>query len=62
MNCRKCHKELPLAIERLGKDLCYLCYQKDLRKRKWYREQEKQDIKKALEKDGRYEDEFIIIN
>ena len=46
MNCIKCNKQLPWAIERLGKDLCYKCWEKVKRTRKWYR----------------YEDEFIIIH
>jgi len=62
MKCRKCGATLPWAIEKLGKDLCYLCYQKDLRTRKWYIKQEREDIKKALKENGRYEDELIIIN
>lgn len=61
MKCAKCSKQLPWSIEKLGKDLCYVCYQKELRTRSWYREWEKKEVKKQLEENGKYEDELITI-
>ena len=62
MNCIKCHKELPWSIERLGKDLCYKCWEVEKRTRGWYKKEQKAKAQQAFKENGRYEDDQVIIH